>query len=295
MQPEPTWKEGEPTCVVYSADSALRDPRQILVEMVRDIRIAGGLAWALATRDISVMYRQSLLGYVWAFLPPLGTAAVFLFLRAGGSFKTGDVAIPYPVYVITGTILWQIFADSLNGPLKAVANSRAMLVKIRFPQEALFMSALLVTLFNFIVRLGILIPALCWFAAQGTFTLHPTSLILFPLGVFGLVVLGYAIGILLTPVGMFYSDISLGLQTILIFWMLLSPVVLVLPDTGVAGTLMRINPVTYPLEVARNGLVGVPCEYFWFIVVVACSLLSVAVGLVIYRVALPHAIARMGM
>lgn len=280
---------------IYSPESALKQPVGMLRNMVTDFPIAWRLARALAGRDISAMYRQSLLGYVWAFLPPLGTASVFLFLRSGGAFRTEETGMPYSVFVLTGTLLWQVFSDSLNGPLKAVANSRSMLVKIRFPQEALVLSALLVTLFNFVVRLGILIPALCWFALQGTYTLHASSLVLFPLGVFGLIVLGYAIGMLLTPVGMFYNDISLGLQTILIFWMLLSPVVMVQPDGGTAGLLMQINPVTYPLEVARNGLVGAPCEFLWFSVVMVCSLISVAVGLVIYRVALPHTIARMGM
>jgi lipopolysaccharide transport system permease protein len=273
----------------------MRYPRLLLRDMVRDIRSAHGLAWALATRDISSMYRQSLLGYVWAFLPPLGTAAVFLFLRSGGTFRTVDAAIPYPIYVIIGTILWQIFADSLNAPLKAVANSRAMLVKIQFPREALVMSALFVTCFNFVVRSAVLVPALLWFAWQGQFTFHPSLLWAFPLGVLGLILLGYAIGVLLTPAGMFYNDITLGLQTLLIFWMLLSPVVIVRPQSGSAALLMRMNPVTYPLEFARNGLVGQPVHWTWFLLISAVSTLGLAVGLILYRIMLPHTVARMGM
>ena len=172
---------------IYSPESAMKQPLRMFRQIIADFPIAFRLAQALASRDISAMYRQSLLGYVWAFLPPLGTAAVFLFLRSGGAFRTEDTGMPYSVFVLVGTLLWQVFADSLNGPLKAVANSRSMLVKIRFPQEALVLSALLVTLFNFVVRLGILIPALCWFAWQGQFTLHLSSLILFPLGVLGLI------------------------------------------------------------------------------------------------------------
>lgn len=281
--------------IVYTPDSQMRRPVTLLKDIVGDLHLALGLAWAFARRDISALYRQSLLGYVWAFLPPLGTAFVFLFLRSGGSFSTNESAIPYPVYVIAGTILWQIFADSLNGPLKAVASNRAMLVKIRFPQEAIVLSAVFVTGFNFLIRLAVLIPALAWFGWQGQFVVSSTLWWAFPLGVLGLVLLGYSLGVLLTPAGMFYNDITMGLQTILIFWMLLSPVVMVRPDGGAAGLLMGLNLVTYPLEFARNGLVGQPLSWLPFLVVAAISGIFLLVGVVVYRVALPHTIARMGM
>ena len=85
--------------------------------MFRDIRRSWELSVALAQRDISAMYRQSILGYAWAFLPVLATTGIFLILRSGGAFETGEAKIPYPVYLLTGSILWQVFADAVNGPL----------------------------------------------------------------------------------------------------------------------------------------------------------------------------------
>jgi lipopolysaccharide transport system permease protein len=280
---------------VYSPMSSLRDPARFFREMVKDTSAASGLAMALARRDVSSMYRQSLLGYVWAFLPPLGTTAVFLFLRGGGAFDTGDPGMAYPVFVLIGTLLWQVFADSINGPLKSVTNARAMLTKIRFPCEALILSAFYTTLFNFVVRMLILIPALGWFTWNGTFQWNASALLLFPIGVLGIVLVGYAIGVLITPAGMLYNDVSMGLQTIMIFWMLVSPVVLVRASHGVVGQVMNLNPVTHVLDFTRNGLVGQTCDWTAFLIVTGLSVLGLLVGMVVYRVALPHAISRMGM
>lgn len=269
--------------------------RETFASIINDLPVAFRLARALATRDISATYRQSMLGYVWAFLPALGTSAVFLFLRAGGAFKTEDSAIPYPVFVLIGTLLWQVFADSVAGPLKSVSNNKAMLVKIRFPQEAIILSAVLVTLFNFAVRLFILVPALVWFSYQGQYSFHVSSLVLFPIGVAGLIALGYAIGILLTPAGMFFNDISLGIQTVLTFWMLISPVVMVPPASGASEMLLRLNPVSGVLNFARNAIVGLGCDWSSFATTSAVSFACIVAGCIIYRIALPHTIARMGM
>jgi len=251
---------------------------------------------ALARRDLSAMYRQSVLGYFWAFLPVVATTAVFLVLRAGGAFSTGDQEIPYPLYLFTGTILWQVFADAVQGPLKVIGSSRAMLVKVNFPRESLILAAILITVFNFFVRLAVLVPALIYFGWKGQFDLHWTAFIGFPLGVLSIILLGYSIGILLTPAGLLYKDVSMGIGIILGFWMFLSPVVVTIPDGGPVRTLMSINPASPVIDCTRAWLVGAPSDLLpAFCVVVPTSALFLWVGWILYRVSLPHVISRLGM
>ncbi len=69
---------------VYTPESPLRNPRRFLREMFRDLRASRELAWRLFVRDTSAQYRQSMLGYVWAFLPPLVASLPFIFLNAQG-------------------------------------------------------------------------------------------------------------------------------------------------------------------------------------------------------------------
>lgn len=281
---------------IYSPESALKRPGEFFRAMWADIRASRELAIALALRDIKVLYRQSMLGYIWAFLPVLGTTGVFLFLRSGGALTTLDSGIAYPVYLLIGTILWQVFADAVNGPLKVVTSSRAMIVKINFPREALILAGVLITCFNFLVRLLVLIPALIFFTWKGSYTFVWESLYLFPLGVAAVILLGYSIGVLLTPIGMLYKDVGLGVQMVLTFWMFMTPVVLTIPDSGLLASVMRWNPVSSVLDTTRSWLVGIdPTFLLESLIVTGCSLFFLVIGWILYRVALPHVIARLGM
>jgi lipopolysaccharide transport system permease protein len=95
------------------------------------------LAWRLMVRDIKARYRQSLLGASWAFLPPIATALLFILLNREGLIKASSTDLPYPVFVIIGTVLWQLFTDSLNSPPNLVTANKPMLAKVNFPREGL--------------------------------------------------------------------------------------------------------------------------------------------------------------
>lgn len=281
---------------LYSPAPVLKRPSQFFRDMVTDLMAARELAYALAKRDIKSQYRQNLLGYVWAFLPILGTTFVFLFLRAGGAFNTADSHVPYLVYIFIGTILWQLFVEGINKPLQSVTAGKQMLTKINFPREALVLSGIFSILFTFLIRVMIMIPALMFFGWRGMYTFSWSSLILFPIGVIGVIVLAVSMGLILVPVGMFYRDVKRGLAMLITFWMFVSPVVLPIPESGLAATVMRWNPVTPVLDTARSWLLGVePLFFGGYLAVMAASFVLLFIGWVMLRVAYPHIICRMGM
>jgi lipopolysaccharide transport system permease protein len=150
--------------------------------------------------------------------------------------------------------------------------------------------------FNFLIRLMILIPSLGFFAWKGVYTFSLSSLWLFPVGVLSIVILGYTIGILLTPIGMLYKDISMAMGMIMMFWMFVSPVVMTIPESGLVSQVMRWNPISPILDTTRAWLVGVdPLLIGHYAVVMAISAVFLVIGWILYRVALPHVIARLGM
>lgn len=275
----------------YTPDSVLRNPARLFREMGRDLMLSRELAWRLALRDIKAQYRQSILGYLWAFLPPLVVALPFILLNKSGTIDLGETQIPYAAYAMTGMILWQTFVEALNGPLRAVTANRAMLVKINFPRESLILSGVIVSLFNTAIRLFLLVPILI--VAQIPFA---TSMFLFPIGLLALIALGLCIGILFTPLGMLYRDVERGLMVIISGWLFLTPVVIAPAKEGLAGTLMRWNPVTHVLVTARDWLTGItPAHMNEFILVMITTLAFLLLGWFLYRIALPHIIARLGM
>ena len=139
---------------VYTPDSPLREPRVFLASIVRDVRGARILAWRLVVRDIAAQYRQTVFGYLWAALPAVVNALVWVALNSAGvvNIKTGEV--PYVAYVLAGTIFWQLFLDALNAPLKQLNQNRSMLNRVNFPTEALVASGVAQVLFSFLVKLG---------------------------------------------------------------------------------------------------------------------------------------------
>lgn len=276
--------------VIYTPESPLRHPAKLVCEMIADLKASRGLAWRLFVRDMSALYRQSLLGYVWAFLPPVATTAVFIFLNSQSIINVGKTSVPYPAFVMIGTLLWQIFLDALNAPLKAIGSNRAMLAKINFPREALIVSGVGEVFFNFLIRLVLLIPVFVFFKIP----VGP-SLMLFPLGVAALLLLGLAFGVLLAPLGILYGDVGRAVGLVGGFWMLLTPVVYPSPTIGVGATLARWNPVVPVLQTCRDWLTSQPAAHLdGFLCISLASFLCLLLGWVFLRLSMPILIERMG-
>jgi lipopolysaccharide transport system permease protein len=276
--------------VSYAPGSPLGDPRRLWREMRRDLRLSVPLAWRLFVRNFSARYRQTLFGYVWAFVPPLMTTLVFAFLRRSEFFSVPDTSVPYVVFLLTSTILWEAFADGIHSPIRMVEHSAAMLAKINFPREALILAGMGDILLNLALRLALLGVVLVWFGVP----LDASSLVLFPFAVVGLAALGLAFGVLITPFTVLYRDIAYGLQLVLTLWMFLTPVVYPAPDPAARSLAMSLNPVSPVLDTARAWLLPGTAMYtdqFWLVFLL--SLGALLVGWVFYRISLPVLIERM--
>ena len=276
--------------IVYTPESPLRRPVRMLREMFHDLRASRELAWRLCVRDISAQYRQSMLGYVWAFVTPLATSLPFIFLRSQGIVAIKDTAIPYAAYALSGTMIWQVFVDALNSPLKTVVAAKPMLAKINFPREAILLSGLGQVFFNFLIRLILLVAVFAWFRI-----VPPSTAIFFPVGILSLIAIGLMLGVQLTPVGILYNDVPQMIPVLSVFLMLLTPVVYPPPQNGPAASLAHFNPLT-PLVVATRDWIttGQSSHLPGFCIVSSTAVLLLFAGWVLYRIALPHIIARIG-
>lgn len=279
-----------PLVIIYTAESPLRQPGEFLRALWRDLLDGRALAVELAMRDLRAQYRQTLLGLGWMFALPLANTAVWLFIHGMGILDVQGDGLSYPVFVLTGTILWSIFMDAVNAPLINTGAARPLLSKLNFPRIALVLSGVLQTLFNALIKISVLLIAI---AALGV---TPTwQLLLFPLGVASLVLTGTVVGVLLTPVGMLYADIGRGLPILMQFVMYLSPVVFPVPSAGWAQRLVELNPLTPILVTSRDLLTGLPPPS-WAAFLAISALMAVALGfmLALYRLSMPILIERMG-
>jgi lipopolysaccharide transport system permease protein len=275
---------------IYSPEPLLGHPVTLIKNIFKDLRAGRELAWRLFIRDLSAQYRQTFFGYIWAFLPPLTASLTFIFLNSQGIVKIDTGGIPYPAFAMMGTLLWQVFVDAIMSPPAALNGAKAMLSKINFPREAILMGGLYMVIFNFFIRLLLVAAVMIFWKVTPT-----TTILFFPVAMAALLVTGFCIGLALTPIAGFYGDVSRAIPMIASFWMLLTPVVYPARTEGLAGILATWNPVSPLIVTARESLTGQDLSLLIpFAIITACALIGSFCGLVGFRIAMPHLIARMG-
>ena len=89
---------------------------------------------ALASRDLSVRYKQTVLGASWAVFRPLVTMVIFTFIFNGmAKIQSGD-GTPYPVFLYVGLLLWQYCANTLTNASISMVGNAGLIQKVYFPR-----------------------------------------------------------------------------------------------------------------------------------------------------------------
>jgi lipopolysaccharide transport system permease protein len=275
---------------IYSPEPLLGHPVTLVRNIAKDIMAGRELAWRLFIRDLSAQYRQTYFGYLWAILPPLVASMTFIFLNSQGIVNIDTGGIPYPAFAMMGTLLWQVFVEGIQCGPAALAKAKPMLAKINFPREAILVGGLYMIGFNFLIRLLLLAGVMIYW------NVIPTSTILFfPVAMAGVLLAGFCIGLALTPIAGFYGDVGRVIPMVTGFWMLLTPVVYPARTEGLAGILATWNPISPLIVTARESLTGQDLSLLLpFAIITICSLIATFIGLVGFRISMPHLIARMG-
>lgn len=276
---------------VYSSEGPRLSIASHLQDIVNSLPQAHELGFRLFKRNLKALYRQSFLGFAWALLPPLATAVLWIFLRSNNVISVQDTGVSYSVFVITGTMLWQVFSEAILAPLTQVIDNKTMLSKINIPREGLLLSGLYQLFFNTLIKILLLACVFLYFHQK----ISLSSIIFAPIGLFAIVLAGFSIGLLLTPIGMLYQDINRGLGVLLPFFMYLTPTVYPVSREGMIGSIMKFNPIAIFIAQTRNWLTAQPVfdmEFFW--VYTFLIILVFLVGLVLYRLSMPIIIERIG-
>lgn len=237
--------------VVHSSDPAQRGFPKLIQETAEGLWQSRGLAWRLFIRNLQGEYRQSLLGWLWIFLPALANAGVWVLLNSSGTVRISQLSgARYAGFVFLGTVLWQAFTDGLMAPMNTLQANRSPLTKLPFPKEVFVLVSVVETGFDFLARALVAVVLL---AIAGSFQpLGSLSLLCF----WGptLIVLGMAGGLILAPFGLLYKDVSKSLTMLLPVWMLLTPVIYPLPAPPAANWIVWLNPPAVLIHQGRDAV-----------------------------------------
>ena len=279
-----------PTPTVNAPSHANLHPLRILRSVLGDLVRHRELIWILFQRDLKAQFRQSLFGYGWLLLPPLLTTVVWVFLNRQQIVSVPDTGMPYPVFVLVGTIVWQSLVRLLQMPLIAFDAGRSVFTRMKVPVEVFLAAGSLRAIFDFAVYAAILIPVFLYYGVAIAAT-APAFVIV----VAALITLGTAIGLALVPIGGLYSDIKHAVPIVMGPLLYLAPVIYPPPSSGLASHIIRYNPATPILMAARHTLIeGRLNDLPAVLLVMAISVVVLMIGLVALRIVTPHLIVRLG-
>jgi ABC-type polysaccharide/polyol phosphate export permease len=177
-----------------------------------------GLIQYLVIRELKARYKNSVLGFLWSLLNPLGMMLVF---SAVFTFMNPRHEIPlYPIYILCGLLPWNYFSAGILASVQSVVGNAALVKKIYFPREILPIAAVLSQLVNFLLAMIVLFVALLVF--QGRF--NPSVLWVLPIVI--LIQTCFLIGLafVLSTLNVFYRDVAMVMDVLVLAWFFLTPV-----------------------------------------------------------------------
>src|SRR3990172_12629175 len=94
------------------------------------------LLWHMTSRHLRGQYKQSVLGYAWAFVNPLSQMLIMSFVFST-ILRINSNGVPYPLFLFMGLIPWIFFSSALSSATDSVVNASSLVTKVYFPREVL--------------------------------------------------------------------------------------------------------------------------------------------------------------
>ena len=232
----------------------------------------------LVWRDVSVRYKQTVLGLAWAVLQPVFTMAVFSIIF-GNLAKMPSQGVPYPIFVYAGLLPWMFLSAAVTGASQSLVNQQSLLTKIYLPRLFVPASSVGGGLVDLLVSFGVFACLMAWYRiAPGWGTLAVPGLVLLT------VVAALGVGLTLAALTVTYRDFRYVIPFMVQAWMYLSPVIypvsLVPPEWQL---LLALNPMVGIIDGFRSALLGVPWNLPALAVSAVAAIVALLYGLFYFR------------
>ena len=221
------------------------------------------LLWLFIKRDLTVQYKQTVLGFTWYFVGPIITMLTYMlvFGKIAGIPTDG---IPQPLFYLSGICLWEYFSGCLNSSASALQSNAGLFGKVYFPRLVSPIATIMSKLFRFSLQLVVLAVVYGVYVYNG-YDLHPNSYLwAFPLLVLLMQGLALGLGLIVSSLSVKYRDLSGFFGVFVSLWMYATPIVYPLSQVThpMLRRCMELNPMTSIVEAFKYGLMGAG-EFSW--------------------------------
>src|ERR1700704_976877 len=129
----------------------------------RDLWRYRELFYVLAWRDLTVRYKQTVIGIIWAVIRPLLTMVVFTVIFGRIAKLPSDGSAPYPLMVFAGMLPWTLFASGLSDASNSLIGNANLISKVYFPRLIVPTATIVVAFADFLITFSILIAMMAWY------------------------------------------------------------------------------------------------------------------------------------
>lgn len=229
------------------------------------------LLYFLIWRDIKVRYKQTVVGALWVIVQPVMTMLIFNFVfgRLAGLPSNG---IPYPLFVFSGLLPWQLFVAGLMGAGTGVVGSAGLITKVYFPRLIIPIGSVVSGLVDFAIAFFVLVGLMVYYGVT-----PGVSVLAVPAFVLLAMVTALAVGLWLSMLNVRYRDIQYTIPFLTQIWLFLTPIAYA---SGLIPARYRgviaLNPMTSVVEGFRWSLLGGPAPFgptFFVSIAVVAALL----------------------
>lgn len=204
----------------------------------------------LAWRDLSVRYKQTIIGILWAIIRPFLTMAVFTVIFGRIAKLPSDGSTPYALMVIAAMLPWSLFSNALSESSNSLISNANLIGKVYFPRLIIPVATLVTAFIDFLISFVILIGMMVYyqFAPSWHMLLLPVFTILALLASLGP-------GLWITALNVKYRDFRYVIPFVVQFGLYVSPV----------GFSSKVVPEQWRLFYSFNPMVGVIDGFRWCI------------------------------
>jgi lipopolysaccharide transport system permease protein len=235
-------------------------------------------------RDFAAAYKQTILGPLWFFIPPLLSSLTFtvIFGRIANLSTAGQ---PQFLFYMSGVLIWGYFAGALTGNASIFGTQSGLFSKVYFPRLVVPLANLVSGLLSFALQLVIFLGFLIYFAAKDPAVQPNAAALLLPVLVLISGLLGLGVGIIASALTTRYRDLAFLLNFGLSLWMYITPVIYPLSSVPEKYQwLMLLNPMAPVITIFRHGFLGTDgLSMMWLLYSAGVAFVVLLAGAVIFN------------
>ena len=246
---------------------------------------ARDLIWMFTVRDVKVRYKQTFFGYAWAVVVPVIQVLVLsvffgMLLGVGGKVdEAAGRAVPYPLFALTGQIVWNFFNTIVSGASTSLQANAGIIRKIYVPRLSLPLSSLGKPTVDVLVVFLLMVGLTVFYAVGTDYEVALTwRLLLSPLPLLGVIVPALGVGLIMSALTVNYRDLSYVLPFVISMLFYVTPVIYpveILPEGF--EWLIYLNPVAGFVQASRGLVMDMPVDWLGVLISVGLS-----AGLLVY-------------